>query len=45
MQHRDESLAQLGRRCRPPVPKATVNGRLAFIARLARRLREGAARV
>jgi DNA-binding protein WhiA len=44
MQHRDESLAQLGRRCRPPVPKATVNGRLAFIARLARRLREGAAR-
>ena len=45
MQHRDESLAQLGRRCRPPVPKATVNGRLAVISRLARRLREGAARV
>ena len=44
MQHRDESLAQLGRRCRPPVPKATVNGRLAVIARLARRLREGTAR-
>ncbi|MGH7660189.1 MAG: DNA-binding protein WhiA [Vulcanimicrobiaceae bacterium] len=45
MQHRDESLAQLGRRCRPPVPKATVNGRLAVIARLARRLREGTAQV
>ena len=45
MQHRDESLAQLGRRCRPPIPKATVNGRLAVIARLARRLREGTARV
>lgn len=42
--HRDESLAQLGRRCRPPVPKATVNGRLTVIARLARRLREGTAR-
>ena len=45
LQHRDESLAQLGRRCRPPVPKATVNGRLAVISRLARRLREGTARV
>jgi DNA-binding protein WhiA len=45
LQHPDESLAQLGRRCRPAVPKATVNGRLAVIVRLARRLREGAARV
>jgi hypothetical protein len=45
MQHPDESLAQLGRRCRPAIPKATVNGRLASILRLARRLREGAARV
>ena len=45
MQHPDESLSQLGRRCRPAVPKATVNGRLAAILRLARRLREGAARV
>ena len=45
LQYPDESLSQLGRRCRPNVPKATVNGRLAAIARLARRLREGAARV
>ncbi|MBV8074093.1 MAG: DNA-binding protein WhiA [Candidatus Eremiobacteraeota bacterium] len=45
MQHPDESLAELGRRCRPPVPKATVNGRLAVVMRLARRLREGAVRV
>ena len=45
LQHPDESLAELGRRCRPPVPKATVNGRLAVVMRLARRLREGAARV
>ncbi|MGA3037276.1 MAG: DNA-binding protein WhiA [Vulcanimicrobiaceae bacterium] len=45
LQHPDESLSQLGRRCRPAVPKATVNGRLAAILRLARRLREGAARV
>jgi DNA-binding protein WhiA len=45
MQHPDESLTQLGLRCRPVVPKATVNGRLASILRLARRLREGAARV
>lgn len=45
VQHPDESLSQLGRRCRPAVPKATVNGRLAAIVRLARRLREGGARV
>lgn len=45
LQHPDESLSQLGRRCRPAVPKATVNGRLAAIVRLARRLREGAARL
>ena len=45
LQHPEESLSQLGRRCRPAVPKATVNGRLASILRLARRLREGAARV
>ena len=44
MLHPDESLAELGRRCRPTVPKATVNGRLAVVMRLARRLREGAAR-
>jgi len=45
LQHPDESLSQLGRRCRPAIPKATVNGRLAAIVRLARRLREGAARL
>lgn len=44
MQHPGESLAELGRRCRPPIPKATVNGRLAVVMRIARRLREGAAR-
>jgi len=44
MQHPDESLAELGRRCRPAVPKATINGRLAAIMRLARRLREGGTR-
>lgn len=44
MQHPDESLAELGRRCRPPIPKATVNGRLAAVMRIARRLREGVQR-
>lgn len=37
--HPDESLAELGRRCAPPVTKPTVNSRLAALARLARRLR------
>ena len=41
----DESLAELGRRCNPPISKPTVNSRLAALARLARRLRgETAAR-
>lgn len=34
-----ESLAELGRRCTPPVGKATAAGRLAAISRLAARLR------
>ncbi|HEV2261085.1 MAG TPA: DNA-binding protein WhiA [Candidatus Rubrimentiphilum sp.] len=37
--HPDESLAELGRRCSPPVAKATVNSRLGALTRLARRLR------
>ncbi len=37
----DESLADLGRRCIPPVGKATMNGRIANLVRLARRLRGG----
>lgn len=35
----DESLAELGRRCDPPVPKPTVSGRFAALSRLAHRLR------
>jgi len=35
----DESLAELGRRCNPPISKPTVNSRLGALARLARRLR------
>lgn len=34
--HADESLAELGRRCNPPIGKATVNSRFGAIARLAR---------
>lgn len=37
--HPDETLAELGRRCNPPVGKATMNGRLAAVMRLVRRLR------
>lgn len=39
LRHPDESLAELGRRCNPPVGKATVASRLAAISRLAQRLR------
>ncbi|MFN2450135.1 MAG: DNA-binding protein WhiA [Candidatus Baltobacteraceae bacterium] len=39
VQHPDESLSELGRRCNPPIGKPTVNSRLASLARLARRLR------
>ncbi len=34
----DETLADLGRRCSPAVGKSTVNGRLATLLRMARRL-------
>ena len=37
--HPDETLAELGRRCSPPVGKATINGRLAAVLRLVKRLR------
>lgn len=39
LQHPDESLAELGRRCNPPIGKPTVNSRLGALARLARRMR------
>jgi DNA-binding protein WhiA len=35
----DESLAELGRRCSPPISKPAASGRLNALARLARRLR------
>jgi cell division protein WhiA len=38
--HPDETLAELGRRCTPPVGKATINGRIVALMRLVRRLRE-----
>jgi hypothetical protein len=37
--HPDETLAELGRRCAPPVGKATMNGRIAALMRLVKRLR------
>jgi WhiA C-terminal HTH domain/WhiA LAGLIDADG-like domain len=37
--HPDESLAELGRRCNPPVGKPTVGSRLGALTRLADRLR------
>lgn len=37
--HPDETLAELGRRCNPPVGKATLNGRIAALMRLVARLR------
>lgn len=41
----DESLAELGKRCNPPISKPAVGSRLNALARLARRLRgESAAR-
>lgn len=42
--HPAETLAELGRRCSPPVGKATINGRIVALMRLVRRLREGPAR-
>ena len=38
--HPDETLAELGRRCSPAVGKATLNGRIAALLRLVKRLRE-----
>jgi hypothetical protein len=35
--HPTDTLAELGRRCRPPVDKATVNSRIAAVLRRARR--------
>jgi len=37
----DESLAELGRRCNPPIAKPTVSSRLGALTRLAERLRGG----
>jgi DNA-binding transcriptional regulator WhiA len=42
--HPDETLAELGLRCSPPVGKATLNGRIVALMRLVRRLRGGDAR-
>jgi DNA-binding transcriptional regulator WhiA len=39
--HPDESLAELGRRCNPPIAKPTASSRLGALARLAERLRTG----
>jgi DNA-binding transcriptional regulator WhiA len=37
----DESLAELGMRCNPPIAKPTVSSRLGALTRLAERLRSG----
>lgn len=42
--HPTETLAELGRLCDPLVKKSTVNGRIAALLRIARRLDEGSAR-
>jgi WhiA C-terminal HTH domain/WhiA LAGLIDADG-like domain len=39
LQHPDESLAELGRRCTPPISKPTVSGRLGALVKLAEHLR------
>jgi hypothetical protein len=41
--HPDESLAELGNRCNPPIAKPTVSSRLSALGRLAGRLRSGRA--
>jgi DNA-binding transcriptional regulator WhiA len=38
LKHPDESLAELGRRCNPPIAKPTVSSRLAALTRLAEHL-------
>lgn len=42
--HPEETLAELGRHCSPPIGKPTVNSRLIALARLAKRLKEPRAR-
>ena len=37
--HPDQTLAELGARCNPPVGKATLNGRIVALMRLVKRLR------
>lgn len=44
LNHPDESLSELGRRCNPSISKPTVNSRLSALNRLARRLRGESAR-
>jgi DNA-binding transcriptional regulator WhiA len=44
LRHPDESLAELGRRCNPAIAKPSVSSRLAALARLAERLRQGQGR-
>jgi DNA-binding transcriptional regulator WhiA len=41
LEHPTETLSELGRRCRPPVKKSTVGGRIATLVRLARSLQSG----
>ena len=41
LRHPDESLAELGARCDPPVSKPTASSRLAALSRMAARLRSG----
>ncbi len=41
LKHPDESLADLGRRCNPPIAKPTVSSRLGALSRLADQLRGG----
>lgn len=36
-----ETLAELGRRCRPPAKKSTVNGRISALLRIAGKVRSG----
>jgi DNA-binding protein WhiA len=43
LNHPDESLAELGARCNPPIAKPTVSSRLSALSRLAGSLRSGRA--
>ncbi len=40
LEYPEETLAELGRRCSPPIGKPTMNSRFAALAALARRLKE-----